>query len=325
MTKNKKKIIKKSLKLNHFKRKKKESKSTRTFLYDLPSRKTVEASHCSLSFLVVLIFASIVVLILNIYLFAIPILSTNNFRDTMCRVQGYNFIGFESCECGGLTNANPYCKSQFPCGHVIVDYNIHTVVASNSTQRSVIYQDESVLSATSYNCSFATCKESKKQNIIELESFKSNFGNIGSVYECMYNRGNTKEVIIKRRYGLITLVLSLALPSLTLLVSAFLFFIICKTTGHSQIKQLRIKSTRSYIKKGVKLPNGQRTTSNDAQIQHQQALESQHSSVPSSGHIHRVIEIPKITKASTPENKLTLVEKKRKLNKTQRIKRTNSL
>ena len=90
------------------------------------------------------------------------------------------------------------------------------------------------------------------------------------------------QVIIKRRYGLITLVLSLALPSLTLLVSAFLFFIICKTTGHSQIKQLRIKSTRSYIKKGVKLPNGQRTTSNDAQIQHQQALESQHSSVPSS-------------------------------------------
>ena len=85
-----------------------------------------------------------------------------------------------------------------------------------------------------------------------------------------------------RRYGLVTLVLSLALPSLTLLVSAFLFFIICKTTGHSQIKQLRIKSTRSYIKKGVKLPNGQRTTSNDAQRQNQQALESQHSSIPSS-------------------------------------------
>jgi len=324
MTNNKKKIIKKSLKLSHFKRKKKESKSTRTFLYDLPSRKSIEASHCSLSFLVVLIFASIVVLILNIYLFAIPILSTNNFRDTVCRVQGYNFIGFESCECGGLTNANPYCKSQFPCGHVIVDYNIHTVVASNSTQRSVVYQDEAVLSATSYNCSFASCKESKKQNIIELESFKSNFGNLGSIYECMYNRDNTKEVIVKRKYGLVTLVLSLALPGLTLLVSTFLFFIICKTTGHSQIKQLRIKSTRSYIKNGVKLPNGQRTTSNP-QNHNQSAPESQHSTVPSTNHIHRVIEIPKIPETSIPENKLILVEKKRKFKKSQRLKRTNSL
>lgn len=278
--KNKQKIIKKTLRKGHFKRNiEKESNkfASKIFTYDLPSRKTIEASHCSLAFLIVLGFASIVVLILDVWLFALPVLSTSNFRSTMCRVQGYEFKGFQDCKCGGLTNASPYCTSKFPCVHITVDYNIHTKTASNSTQTSIVYQDEAVLQAETFNCSFATCNEVRKMNTIELESFKSEYGNPGAIYKCMYNRDNTKEVIITRRYGMIVLILSLGLPILILLVSVFLFFIVCKTTVHTQVKQLRIKSTRAYIKSGVKLPDGTRTTAamtsqlqlpGGAQIQH---------------------------------------------------------
>lgn len=263
--KNKQKVVKKSLRKGHFKRKKENpNKVSKVFTYDLPSRKTFEVSHCSLAFLVVLAFASIIVLILDVWLFAIPVLSTTNFRNTICRVNGYEFVGFEKCECGGITNASPYCKSRFPCVHIAVEYNIHTVAASNSTQRSIIYQDEAVLYNTNYNCSFATCKESRQQNTIELDTFKNSFGTKGSIYPCLYNRDNTTEVIVTRRYGFSVLVLSLALPSLTLLVSIFLFFIVCKTTVHTKVKQLRIRSNRSYIKSGVKLADGTRTTAADA-------------------------------------------------------------
>ena len=67
-------------------------------------------------------------------------------------------------------------------------------------------------------------------------------------------------MIITRRYGLTTLVLSLALPSLTFFVSVFLFCVVCKTTVHTQVKQLRIKSSRDYIKPGVLLADGTRST-----------------------------------------------------------------
>uniref|UniRef100_H2YV66 Uncharacterized protein n=1 Tax=Ciona savignyi TaxID=51511 RepID=H2YV66_CIOSA len=179
-----------------------------------------------------------------------------NFKLTKCRVLQNRLVEHRTCECGGLMNDSPYCKSKFPCIEVNVEYQIDGA-DGKTLQTSIVHSDETILNSNDADCSMAVCKSREKLNTLAVGDFLTKYGESDLRYNCYYNPYAPQSVIIKRNYTLLAIILSLLIPGLVFLTCIFFLALLCHSVRKNDTNNdLKIPANRTYLNYGVQLEDG---------------------------------------------------------------------
>lgn len=70
----------------------------------------------------------------------------------------------------------------------------------NGRALGILYENELQTMSANDRCSFAICKADPRSNKLEVDWFRSKYGESGHRYECLYNPKNYTQVIASRKY-----------------------------------------------------------------------------------------------------------------------------
>nr|XP_002124619.1 uncharacterized protein LOC100178422 [Ciona intestinalis] len=224
------------------------------FVYKQAKRKSCEGSHCAIAALIVVTIVSVVAIIVDGFVIAKPGIPALHYKKTKCITLRRRLVEHRTCKCGGLLNDSPYCLSKFACYGVEVEY---TVGAARENRTGTIRTDEALLNSENRDCSFAVCKKNMRQNSIEVSDFITKYGYETKRFSCYYDPNKTENVIIKPRFELYVIVLSLLIPGIVFLTSVFFLAMLCHTARkYNKDNDLRIPAHRPYLNYGVELEDG---------------------------------------------------------------------
>jgi hypothetical protein len=207
-------------------------------------RQSCELQHWCISIVTMSLFFSTIALILCGFMIVRPALGTQNFKEAECRVTMTSALGSRECKCGGFSNDDPYCKSEFLCLQVRVTYSSIESASSNhhnpwgvtldvpdnetdfyeqdiidNQKNGVLYENELQILSSSPECSYSSCKVDTRQNRLDVQFFKQKRGEIDQRYKCYYNPANHTQVIAERHYKKVDIFHALFWPSATLVIS----------------------------------------------------------------------------------------------------------
>ncbi|CAK8689554.1 uncharacterized protein LOC143461074 [Clavelina lepadiformis] len=194
--------------------------------YRPPQHKTCDGYSICIAITGVLVFSSALATVIDGFIFGRPGIPALNFEATTCQAVNYLSVEERSCECGGVTNDSPYCKSSFLCVQVIVNYNV-TGVNGTYTMTGVVHEHESVAYSIHEDCSLNICKQDRRANGLKVQKFIKDYGTSGQRYECYYDRRQPNTVIIERRYTLTIILISLIVPGGVFFLSVIALVILC--------------------------------------------------------------------------------------------------
>lgn len=207
-------------------------------------RESCELQHWCISIVTMSLFFSTIALILCGFMIVRPALGTQNYKEAECRVTQSTTLGYRECKCGGFSNDDPYCKSNFLCLQVRVQYSsiesassnyqnpwgVTLDVPENSTdyeqelmddhiKNGVLYENELQILSSSPECSYSSCKVDTRQNKLDVQFFRSKRGEKDQRYKCYFNPANHTQVIAERHYKKVDIFHALFWPSATLVIS----------------------------------------------------------------------------------------------------------
>ena len=205
-------------------------------------REFCELNHWCGSILIIIIVFCIIGFVIAGFLIIKPAVSALSYIPTECTVEEAVSYGYITCQCGGFSNDSPYCTSKYHCISIKVSYplldkngNQLEIPLNNTDNRiingraiGILYENELQTMSLNDRCSFAICKADARANTLEVDWFRSQYGESGHRYDCLYNPFNYTQVIAERNYKTIHIFHAVFWPITLVVICSISWYVLKK-------------------------------------------------------------------------------------------------
>ena len=217
-----------------------DDRPVRNMRYLKSRRQMCELNHWCGSVLAIITIFSIIGLLVCGFMIIKPAIIALNFETTECTVEESVSHGSIHCECGGFSNDDPYCTSEFHCIAIKVSFPLNNEYLDrenltesiledprfhNGRAHGILYEDELQSISSNTQCSFQICKTDPRQNKLEVDWFRSKYGESGHRYDCLYNPKNISQVLVSRKYKTIHIFHSVFWPCTLVIIASVAWYV----------------------------------------------------------------------------------------------------